>query len=97
MSRIARRALLATGATALAAPAIAQSWMPSRSITLLIPFAAGDLLWQFVGVARSAAGHEARGGKRLWAFLARGVLVVALIGLPFVVADDVTMLRRRLG
>jgi tripartite-type tricarboxylate transporter receptor subunit TctC len=41
MSRISRRALLATGAAALAAPAAAQSWTPSRSITLLIPFAAG--------------------------------------------------------
>lgn len=41
MSPIARRTLLAASAAALATPALAQAWAPSRSITLLIPFAAG--------------------------------------------------------
>ncbi|WP_424813672.1 Bug family tripartite tricarboxylate transporter substrate binding protein [Roseococcus sp. YIM B11640] len=41
MQVISRRALIAAGSMSLAAPAIAQSWSPSRTVTLLIPFAAG--------------------------------------------------------
>lgn len=41
MLRYARRALLALGAAALAAPAFAQPAYPSRPITVIVPFAAG--------------------------------------------------------
>ena len=52
---IARRALLATPAL-LAAPAFAQSW-PARTITLIVPFAAGG---NVDTVARLAAGELTR-------------------------------------
>lgn len=55
------------------------------------------LVWQFVGVARSAAAHEARGGRRIWAFLTRCLLVVLLIGVPFLIAEEVSTLRGLLG
>lgn len=50
--------------------------------------------WQAVGVARSASAHEERGGRRLWALLARCVLVVAVIGVPLLLMDELATLRR---
>lgn len=63
---------------------------------LLLPGLAAYLalfVWQAVGVARSAAAHEARGGRRLWAFLVRCVLVVAVIGVPLLLWDELATLR----
>ncbi|MBK1658330.1 Bug family tripartite tricarboxylate transporter substrate binding protein [Paracraurococcus ruber] len=39
---VPRRALLGAGAALAAAPARAQPWRPARSVTLLVPFAAGS-------------------------------------------------------
>lgn len=50
-------------------------------------------VWQAVGVARSASAHEARGGRRLWALLARCVIVVAVIGVPLLLRDEFATLR----
>ena len=42
MAQLSRRALLAAGAMLAAAPARAQPWRPARSVTILVPFAAGS-------------------------------------------------------
>jgi hypothetical protein len=49
--------------------------------------------WLLVGVARSAAAHEARGGRHIWALLTRCLLVVIVIGLPFLLVDEFRALR----
>jgi tripartite-type tricarboxylate transporter receptor subunit TctC len=41
MPRTTRRALLALGAAGLAAPALGQGNYPSRTLTIIVPFAAG--------------------------------------------------------
>jgi tripartite-type tricarboxylate transporter receptor subunit TctC len=42
MARFPRRTLLGAGAALAAAPARAQPWRPTRSVTILVPFAAGS-------------------------------------------------------
>jgi hypothetical protein len=66
------------------------------AVGLLLLALAADLAitaWLLVGVARSAALHEERGGRPLWALLTRCVLVVILIGLPFLLVDEFRTLR----
>jgi tripartite-type tricarboxylate transporter receptor subunit TctC len=42
MTPLSRRALLGAGAALAASPARAQPWRPTRSVTILVPFAAGS-------------------------------------------------------
>ncbi|WP_241671325.1 Bug family tripartite tricarboxylate transporter substrate binding protein [Dankookia rubra] len=42
MAMLSRRALLGAGAVLAASPARAQPWRPARSVTILVPFAAGS-------------------------------------------------------
>ena len=42
MGALSRRALLGAGAALAASPALAQPWRPTRSVTILVPFAAGS-------------------------------------------------------
>ena len=42
MTTLSRRALLGAGAALAATPALAQPWRPTRSVTILVPFAAGS-------------------------------------------------------
>ncbi|WP_431270075.1 hypothetical protein [Dankookia sp. P2] len=42
MAQLSRRALLGAGAALAASPACAQPWRPTRSVTILVPFAAGS-------------------------------------------------------
>ncbi|MFC7474581.1 Bug family tripartite tricarboxylate transporter substrate binding protein [Dankookia sp. GCM10030260] len=42
MTTLSRRTLLGAGATLAAMPARAQPWRPTRSVTILVPFAAGS-------------------------------------------------------
>lgn len=66
---------------------------------LLVLALAIDLVvttWLLVGVARSAALHEERGGRPVWARLTRCFLIVVLIGLPFLLLDEFRTLRELL-
>ena len=65
------------------------------AVLLVISLAAylAFFAWQATGVARSASAHEERGGRRLWALLARCVLVVAAIGVPLLLMDEFATLR----
>lgn len=70
------------------------------ALGLLLLVLAGDLAinaWLLVGVARSAALHEARGGRHIWALLTRCVLVIVVIGLPFLLVDEFKTLRELMG
>lgn len=57
-------------------------------LTALAGFRALLALWQAVGVWRSASRHPARGGRRLWAALAKLAVVLLLIGEGLVLGLD---------
>ncbi|MDB5412932.1 MAG: hypothetical protein JWR10_1267 [Rubritepida sp.] len=60
MYRTTRCVILGTGGTFLAAPIMAHIWAPGRAITMLVPFAATNMLGSVTktNTARSGPGRE---------------------------------------
>jgi GYF domain 2 len=55
------------------------------SVLILSMFAAGIIIsiWQLVGIWRSASRHISRGGRRVWAGIAKFVVVIGVIRMAF--------------
>lgn len=51
------------------------------SFVIFIALALALRVWSFVGIWRSAGRHVARGGSAIWAFVAKAVVVLAIISL----------------
>lgn len=50
-------------------------------ILILTAVQLGLWVWVIVGITRSANRHTARGGKLLWANVARALMIVSVIGM----------------
>jgi hypothetical protein len=83
-------AMTANGLVYLLTNALADSYDPVLSVAAILSFWSCALLigvWQLVGIWRSAQRHLARGGKPLWAHLAKLMVVIGAAMTAFTLAN----------